>query len=87
MNIMVRVYNELKAFETTIHGNFPKTDWLAVEMEFGAFTGAVAAMGAFIEVQDTVSIADLILYEIMPVLEKVYGTLGEHIRVEKEESS
>lgn len=87
MGILINVYNELLANYQTLTNKFAQINWHAIDNEFNIFTGAIAAMGTYIENQDTVVIADLILYEVLPAMEKVFMILGETINIKKEEES
>ena len=86
MSFLIRVYNATLAYAQILNESFSNIKWKIIEDEFNMFTGAIAALGTYIEKQDTVMIADLVLYEIMPALEKIFSALSEKIITKKEES-
>ncbi len=82
MQYLVQVYNEILKYRQELNSNHSDIDWRVIESAYNSFTGGLAVMNSYVEINDTVLVADMILYEIVPSLEKIHAILGE--RIEKE---
>lgn len=75
MGILVQLYNEVAAQSQVLRLYFAHINWPDIENHYNLFTGGLAGMSTFVECKDTVMMADLLLYEIVPALENIYNAI------------